>query len=53
MTIAYRIVNDHGGDIRAACKAGKGTRIEVRLPVVTEAPDIGEEESDVEADFDS
>ena len=52
MSIAYRIVNDHGGDIRAESEVGKGTRINVRLPVVAEAPHVEEDESDVEADFD-
>ena len=52
MSIAFRIVDDHGGDIRAESEEGRGTSISFRIPIITEAPEPAEE-TDVEADFDS
>lgn len=37
LSISYRIVRDHGGDIRVASKPGVGTRFEVALPVTDAA----------------
>ncbi|MGC8697426.1 MAG: sensor histidine kinase [Halothiobacillus sp.] len=33
LSISYRIIKDHGGDIRLATKAGVGTRFEISLPM--------------------
>lgn len=33
LSISYRIIKDHGGDIRLATKLGVGTRFEVSLPI--------------------
>ncbi len=33
LSISYRIIKDHGGDIRLATKAGVGTRFEISLPI--------------------
>lgn len=33
LSISYRIIKDHGGDIRLATKQGVGTRFEVSLPI--------------------
>ncbi|MEK6694232.1 MAG: ATP-binding protein [Nitrospirota bacterium] len=33
MAIAYRIVEDHGGQIQVASEEGRGTTVIVRLPV--------------------
>ena len=53
LSIAYRIVNDHGGDIQALCKPGEGAHVRVRLPILAEAPEVIDEEEDVEAGFNS
>jgi len=34
LAIVYRIVREHRGDIVVYSEAGKGTRIEVRLPLL-------------------
>ncbi len=33
LSISYRIIKDHGGDIRLATKPGVGTRFEISLPI--------------------
>lgn len=33
LSISYRIIKDHGGDIRVATKLGFGTRFEISLPI--------------------
>lgn len=33
LSISYRIIKDHGGDIRLATKEGVGTRFEISLPI--------------------
>jgi len=33
LSISYRIIKDHGGDIRLATKLGVGTRFEISLPI--------------------
>jgi signal transduction histidine kinase len=33
LSISYRIIKDHGGDIRLATKVGVGTRFEISLPI--------------------
>lgn len=33
LSISYRIIKDHGGDIRVATKLGVGTRFEITLPI--------------------
>jgi signal transduction histidine kinase len=33
LTISYRIIHDHGGDIKVASKKGEGTTITISLPI--------------------
>ncbi|MHB9021252.1 MAG: sensor histidine kinase [Halothiobacillus sp.] len=35
LSISYRIIKDHGGDIRLATKEGVGTRFEISLPITS------------------
>jgi len=38
MAIVYRIVNDYGGEIRVTSTPGRGTTVQVRLPVQAPVP---------------
>lgn len=39
LSISYRIIKDHGGDIRLATKPGVGTRFEISLPIKKQPSD--------------
>jgi signal transduction histidine kinase len=36
LSLAYRIIKDHGGNIAVESEVGKGTRFTVSLPVLEE-----------------
>lgn len=45
LSISYRIIKDHGGDIRLATKLGVGTRFEISLPI--DGPDATDSANDM------
>lgn len=45
LSISYRIIKDHGGDIRLATKVGVGTRFEISLPIHGSAKTEQDQES--------
>jgi two-component system sensor histidine kinase PilS (NtrC family) len=38
LSIVHRIVSDYGGEVKVTSQRGKGTRVDVRLPLETPAP---------------
>jgi len=52
LSIVYRIIDDHGGEIEAQSVLGEGTRFAIQLPVNAEPPPKSEEGEDGESDLD-
>lgn len=46
LSISYRIVRDHGGNIRVGSKPGVGTRFEVALPINGKPPGEAQRQTD-------
>ncbi|WP_322627962.1 sensor histidine kinase [Halothiobacillus sp.] len=51
LSISYRIIKDHGGDIRLATKEGIGTRFEISLPI--NGPAVSNDDNEITEGIDS
>jgi signal transduction histidine kinase len=47
LSVVHGIITSHGGSISVDSRPGKGTRLDIRLPVRLRAPSLNEEEGDI------